>query len=276
MKRQFVVLLAIVLIALGSRVADSGFAAPKSTIPALPGAYLSLGDSLAYGAGASDPATQGFASLLHRALQPGSSGEASRPGDFVNLGRLGGETSASMVSGQLPQAIAAILARNLTPSPVDDVRVITISIGGNDFFGLLGVCQTTTFPPDPASQCAQALSQAYAGFAANFAAILAQLKSAAGPDVKVAVLTYYNSLPACFLAGLAPLAEIGLEGDGAFIPGLNNLIRGIAAQYQAVAVEGYGLLEVGDLVGGQDCLHPNDSGHAKLAWVFAEALDQFP
>jgi lysophospholipase L1-like esterase len=34
----------------------------------------------------------------------------------------------------------------------------------------------------------------------------------------------------------------------------------------------YGLLGPGDLVGGTDCLHPNDAGHQKIAEAFAAAL----
>jgi len=35
--------------------------------------------------------------------------------------------------------------------------------------------------------------------------------------------------------------------------------------------EGHGLLTAGDLAGGTDCRHANDSGHAKLAAAFLEA-----
>jgi lysophospholipase L1-like esterase len=34
----------------------------------------------------------------------------------------------------------------------------------------------------------------------------------------------------------------------------------------------YGLLGSGDLVGGTDCLHPNDAGHQRIAEAFAAAL----
>jgi hypothetical protein len=74
------------------------------------------------------------------------------------------------------------------------------------------------------------------------------------------------------MADLAPLAELALEGDGGSIPGLNNLIRSIASAYAVKVAEGYGLLGPEDLVGGQDCLHPNEAGHAKLADVFLAAL----
>jgi lysophospholipase L1-like esterase len=34
----------------------------------------------------------------------------------------------------------------------------------------------------------------------------------------------------------------------------------------------FGALDTGDLVGGDDCLHPDDSGHAAIAEAFADAI----
>ena len=165
-----------------------GLTGESSSEAAPPSTYVSVGDSLAYGEGASDLDRGAFASRVHRSLQLGNS--AAAPGDFLNFGLPGGETSTSMLSGQLQTALSEIGARKDTPLRVDDVAVITVSIGGNDFFGLVGVCQSAILPIDPASPCAQALVQTFSDFGPNLAPILGELKGVAGPEVKVAILTY--------------------------------------------------------------------------------------
>jgi hypothetical protein len=50
-------------------------------------------------------------------------------------------------------------------------------------------------------------------------------------------MTYYNPLPACPLAALAPLADLVLEGGGPVTAGLNDIIRQRAAAVGAVVVE---------------------------------------
>jgi lysophospholipase L1-like esterase len=257
---------------LGALVLGGGRGEGSSSDVAPPPAYLSLGDSLAYGQGVDDPATEGFAALLHKALQPGAPDGSATPGDFVNLGALGGVTSTSMLDEQLGDAIDEIQGRRETASPVDDFKVITLSIGGNDFFDLVDVCQTASLPLDATSDCVQTLVHTYTDFQANLTLILSRLRAAAGPETQIAVLTYYNSLPSCQLVELAPLAELALEGDGGQLPGLDNLIRAVAASQGAIVVEGYGLIGDGDLVGGTDCLHPNQAGHQKLAEAFEAAL----
>jgi lysophospholipase L1-like esterase len=259
----------LVMLAVGALVFEPGSSSGAHAPPSQ--AYMSLGDSLAFGEGATNPGAGGFAAQVYQALQPGESGSAT-PGEFLNLGRAGGETSDDMVSGQLGEAVAEIATRRDTAKLADDVAVITISIGGNDFFDLVGICRDATVPIDPSSLCAQSLAQTFSAYQSNLTAILSQLRSAAGPDAKLAIMTYYNSLPACDMAELAPLAELALEGDGGSIPGLNNLIRSIASAHGVAVAEGYGLLESDDLVGGQDCLHPNEGGHAKLADAFIAAL----
>ena len=102
--------------------------------------------------------------------------------------------------------------------------------------------------------------------------LLGDLREAAGPTTPVAVMTYYDPLPACRLASLAPLAEQVLEGDGTS-PGLNDVLRARAAEHGAVVVETGGrLTPPGDFVGGLDCLHPSSSGHARIAEAFRDAV----
>jgi lysophospholipase L1-like esterase len=110
-----------------------------------------------------------------------------------------------------------------------------------------------------------------ASFEANFSQILSRLRAAAGPDTVIVAMTYYNPLGSCFRAALAPLADVVLEG-GPGLEGLNDRIRRISAANGVLVADIYGLLGPGDLVGGTDCLHPNDAGHQKIAEAFAALL----
>jgi lysophospholipase L1-like esterase len=66
------------------------------------------------------------------------------------------------------------------------------------------------------------------------------------------------------------LAEVVLEG-GPGVEGLNDRIRRISTANGVAVADTYGKLAAEDLVGGTDCLHPNDSGHRIIADVFAAA-----
>ena len=81
-----------------------------------------------------------------------------------------------------------------------------------------------------------------------------------------------NPLGACFLADLAPLADLVLEGGGPLPFGLNDIIRGVSAATGVTVVETYGELRREDFVGGDDCLHPDDSGYKKIAKLFTNTL----
>jgi lysophospholipase L1-like esterase len=112
--------------------AASGQAAPPS-----PAVYLALGDSVAFGTGATDPATQGYVPLLAADLQGdgcGGKGKGKAVGCRVELVNLAenGATTVTLIAKQLQPALDLIEARNATRTSVDDVRLITITIGGND------------------------------------------------------------------------------------------------------------------------------------------------
>jgi lysophospholipase L1-like esterase len=228
--------------------------------------YLALGDSLAYGIGATDPEATGYVPLLHAMLQEGMDG-----GDTLQLANISenGATSTTLLENQLPMALQVIDQHNGDDDPNNDVEIITIDIGGNDAFRpLLEVCGTGLN-----QGCIQAVEEIFGTLSANLAATLGQLRAAAGPDVPIAIMTYANSLIACDQQAIAPAAELVLEGapDGS-MPGMNDLIREVASGTGAIVAEAYGLLGAEDLVGGTDCLHPNDAGHQRIADAFAAAI----
>jgi lysophospholipase L1-like esterase len=175
----------------------------------------------------------------------------------------------TLIAGQLPAAVDLIATRRATPTPVDDVRLVTLDIGGNDVFTpVVTACAADAQSPGCASTIAAQLGQV----AVNYARILSALRAAAGPDTTIAVMAYYNPLSACRLSALAPLAQLVLEGGGPVTAGLNDVIRASAQAYGAVVVETAALIGPEDLVGGTDCLHPDDSGHADIAAAFAAAV----
>jgi lysophospholipase L1-like esterase len=217
-------------------------------------------------------ATEGYVPELHAQLTAARHcGEGRALGcrlDLVNLAEVGATTS-TLVSQQLPRAVTLLKERNGNHTPVDDVKLITIDIGGNDFEALLTACVNN--PDDPG--CLTAIQKALGEVAANYPAILSALRAAAGPDTTIAVMTYYNPLPACQLAPLAPFADRVLEGGGPLPAGLNDIIRSAAAAHGAVVAETAPLIGVEDLVGGTDCLHPDNSGHDDIAGAFAAVID---
>ena len=234
--------------------------------------YLALGDSVAVGVGASDPAGSGYVPVLYDLLRGelACRGSSDRPGcrklALDNLA-VGGATSTTLVRDQLPAALAELQARNHDDQPTNDVQVITIDIGGNDVFAVVPACAA-----GPTPECLTLIETTLGAVAANLTTTLGALRTAAGPDTTIIAMTYYNPLPSCRLAALAPLADSVLEGAPGFDGRLNDLIRAISAANGVAVADTYGRLGPGNLVGGTDCLHPNDSGHQLIANLFAAAV----
>jgi len=235
--------------------------------------YLALGDSVAAGVGAHPPATEGYVPELHQLLAaevPCGVGQAL--GCRLDLRNFAepGATTTTLLAGQLPRAVSLIKQRKATATPIDDVRLITLDIGGSDAFGpIIQACSSDPQAPG----CATAISTVLGAVATNFATILSGLRKAAGPDTTIAVMAYYNPLPACVLAVQTSLADLVLEGGGPVPTGLNDIIRGQAAAHDAVVAETGPLIDLHDLVGGRDCLHPDMSGHDDIATAFDVVID---
>jgi lysophospholipase L1-like esterase len=166
--------------------------------------YLALGDSLSRGvqpdaAGASVATGQGYPDLVYAALL------ASHPA--LRLVRLGcpGETTQTMMHGgichysagsQLAAATAFLRAHR------GHVFLVTIDIGAND----LEDCGNQPSLTQLAS-CIGQLPKA----TANVAAILASLRAAAGPGVRIAGMNYYLPALAEWRSGLLGRATAELS-----------------------------------------------------------------
>ena len=248
------------------------------------GVYLALGDSLASGVGATDPARLGYVARLFEFFHGTAHGGVNT---LVNLG-VGGETSTSMVkfipntqridpSGQLGKALAAV------SDPATNIRVVTLDIGGNDLLTLLNPGEPCVADPNSPT-CRQALAAALATFAGNYAFILAQLTAALandpGPE-KLLVMTYYNQLSGTGdpFESILDAALLGpdLKIDCAAPQntwGLNDIITCLGTQsgaavakvYPRFAGKGRTLTHVQE--GGN--FHPTNAGYAMIANTFMD------
>ena len=145
------------------------------------GLYVALGDSLAAGY---QPGGAELRDTAYPALTAGRLGATAGELTLENLG-CSGETTTSLVKGgkcdfaagsQLEQAEKLLEAS-------DDVALVTIDIGGNDLLRCVrGGAQID----------AACVKSGVATVKKNLPTILDRLRAAAGPDVPVLVLGYYN------------------------------------------------------------------------------------
>jgi lysophospholipase L1-like esterase len=244
--------------------------------------YLSLGDSLAAGSNANGDGAaftdQGYADQLYTALA------ARDPKlELEKLG-CGGESSVSMRFGsqpptdvlscggpryyktflypkgtQLAEAVGFLNAHK------GKVSLITIDIGANDLSRVdaAGNLVTCLFPPESCDTEAPLLL-------ANLAAILNELRAAAGPDVPIVGMTYYDVF--------APLQNAVVDAR------VQSLNAGLAATYAAAGspvADVEGAFENGGLIGNVCAwtwfcsygnTHPNVTGYGVIARAFLDVL----
>ena len=167
--------------------------------------YLSLGDSLAEGFQPNGDLAHGYADQLHAALA------TDNPKlELVKLG-CGGESTSSMRFGsQLPTVVLSCGTprdyNSLFPKGTQlaeavsflkahkgKVELVTIDIGANDIqrFDAAGHLIICVFED---AGCEAQL----AAMSGNLAAILAELRAAAGPGVPIVGMTYYNAFAPLF------------------------------------------------------------------------------
>jgi len=239
-----------------------------------PGTYVALGDSLSEGVGASDQALTAFVLLVHQALGDDF--------ELINLGH-SGDTSRDLIDhGHLDEAVAAIEEQNGDDDADNDVKLVTLEIGGNDLLDLYfadvvsGTCpdlQTALEKPE----CVNPLRTAFERFEPNLDTVLERLR-AADPAVTIALLTLYNPFSDT-IPVIAELAEVALEGraDTPFAEGLNDIIRATGGEHNVVLVDLYPLFEgkAQELI-AQDLIHPNDAGYRVMADAVLAALEEIP
>lgn len=254
-----------------------GMTVPMTPVVAAPPqgpVYLALGDSYGFGAGTPREDKLGYVPVLHRSLKTVDCREGPQEVcphlELVNMS-VPGATSSSLIANQLQPALDLIVERNTDADPDNDVVLVTVTIGGNDLFNpVLAACSGGASPA-----CAQTIATIFGTLSNNLTIILGMLRNAA-PDTQIVISTYDNPLGACFLAPIAPLANVVLEGgslNGGALPfGYNDIIRSVAGATQSEVADMFGKLTLDDWVGGEDCLHPDISGYRTLAEIFLDEI----
>jgi acyl-CoA thioesterase I len=215
--------------------------AEKQATEKPPPAYVSLGDSLAVGVGASDPEVRGYAALYREALAE----EARREVRFVQLG-VSGETSESFIG--YPQRDSSQLALAETALKRYPGATVTLSLGAND---LLRTADATDAEREAA----------IARYGQNLDYILKRLGGASDPEPRIAVLALYNPSPGSFtdewVGRLNREIRAVSEANGASVAAGDRAFRGHEREYVHYP---------GDI-------HPTDKGYAELARAFERATD---
>ena len=244
MRRTLLLLTAALALLLGLVGAFWATRQPRVYAPQGPGAiYLALGDSLAWGFRLDDRTTQSYPALIQTGIAPGTP-------ELVNIA-VPGETSGSLLAGQLPRAVELIGAARRAGRSVSP---ITLDIGGNDLRNV--------------ERASPAERQASVDAARrNIARTLDELRRAAGPQADIAIMTYYNPY-----GGDASV----LGGDGYWVEQLNMAIREEAARRGVAVAEVYPAFEGGRFYTHTFILfgdiHANAQGHALIAERFLAAL----
>ena len=254
------------VIAFGILAAVPAATATAEPAPTRP-AYLALGDSLAVGVGASTP-EQGYVVRFYNQLRQNSQWSNR---DLAGLTvAVSGETSSSMLApgGQLDRAKAE-LARNHDADPNNDIEVISVNVGGNDFLKLRAPgqpCAQNTESPE----CLAAFAAMVSTFSGNYTTIMGTLRAVAGPDTIIVTMTQYNPFSG------TGVAFDSATGDDAFAK-FNGLIKTVAANPKVNAQ----VADVFPLFQGkapqfthilQQDVHPNDTGYGVITQAFVGAL----
>ena len=229
--------------------------------------YVAMGDSWAAGLGASSP-SEGYVPQLHAALQCRLDCRTwHRPGckrlGLVSLGQAGA-TTPWLIESQLPAAVALLERHNGDRSRRNDVKVVTLHIGGNDVVSpILAAC-----PAEVGTACAEVFASAMAQYRRDLETVFRSLRAAAGRRTRLVIGTYARVIvPPC---PFPPVVDLIAEGDVRVGPGLYDVMRDVARRYHADVADVAESFGPGDLAG--DCRHPNDSGYDKVTAAFLDVL----
>ena len=236
----------------GPGVARVGVIALPQGAPA--NVYVALGDSIADGSGASDHEATDYVALVHAALRKRIDGL-----ELVSLAK-GGATTDDLIAEQLPRALELLRAGN--------VRLVTVTIGGNDLNQLQNSPNVQACLDDPAS-AACGLTDILVDVEGRLDTILRQLREA-GPDATVAIEVYPN-----LFSGTGHRFEQPAETSFQM---LDDVILRVAQRNDHIVVAdprapfaGHGGTLTHTLDPTPD-FHPNDGGYRIIADAFLTAL----
>jgi lysophospholipase L1-like esterase len=261
--RRFLILVGGVILSAAAFSGPVAASEPQETL------YIAMGDSLAWGDGASVPERNGYVPRLAGYFSGERNGGADR---LINLA-VRGATTSDLQAAQLGDALALI------GDPATDTRVITISIGGNDLLDLINDPSDPCLVDATSPTCQFMLFTAMSGVATNMPVILGSLQAALLEDPgteSVFVLLPYNAFSGTGHPLEAMIAAVMLGTDGTVDCtvdpsryGLNDILGCTAQATGAVVVDAYPLFEGHVLelthMGEGFNVHPNDDGYAVIA-----------
>ena len=224
-----------------------------------PALYLALGDSLAANVGVAIP-TEGYVSRFHGYLER----TTGRSLGLLNLG-ISGESTISIVKGQLPQALIEIADRKDDGDPSTTVSFLSLNLGANDLLAHLGSddCQV----PARTQACQTRADAALQSFEGNFDQIVSSLAGALEPGADFYIMTAYNP----FSIGLGLPTESFTDE---VVERLNVIIRETAVAHGARVGDPYDLMK-GKAASWTNMLdgdiHPNANGYQALAYSLTQA-----
>lgn len=230
--------------------------AQTKTVSLIGDTYLALGDSVAYGVGASPPEQLGYAGVFYRQyLKP------LQPALIYKDLAIPGETTDTFISrakstSQLERALAQLDAAQKAGQRISP---ITLTIGGNDVIAARSADPTTK-------------QATLAHFEANLKIILEQISAHAdiGGKTDLILTTYYNP----FADSSKPNKE-----EAAWVQRFNDTIRAHATQYKAKTADFFAPISghEQELTWiSQGDIHPNPAGHARLAAALWQATGYDP
>jgi lysophospholipase L1-like esterase len=136
------------------------------------GAYIALGDSIAFGIGSSLPDRRGYPALVHDLLETSAGSSLTH----VNLG-VPGETAASfMADGQLEAFIQELTVLGEAGIPIG---VVTVTLGGNEMLA-------------QQSGSTNARQAQLDDFRISLDQAVVQIRDAVGDETTIVLTTYYD------------------------------------------------------------------------------------
>jgi lysophospholipase L1-like esterase len=255
----------------------AGIAACASGAPARqPGPrvsyYVSLGDSLSRGmqpdtSGSMVATSEGYADQLYAALRAGDPG--------LRLVKLGcsGETTTTMINGgkcryasgsQLDTAAGFLRGHRA------QVSLITIDIGSNDLDADLNACESRS----GFTAIMACLGQGVPRLVANLTKIMTTLRMAAGSQVRIIGMSYYDPMLTQWRNGVLGQTEARLSEQ--IVSGLNRLLAGVYQAYGARVANVFGAFNSPDFSGsvnlpGFGAVPPNVAAICRWTWECAPA-----
>jgi len=227
---------------------------------------MALGDSLAFGVGAANPAAEGYVALTADNLLLNDR-FAERGLELINLSEPGA-TSADIVEAesQLDRAVEEIDVRASDVQANNEIEIISIDVGGNDLLSLAEP-DSPCFEDPLGGVCRTRINGVLSDLQRNLTRTLTELRQAA-PQAEIYVIDLFNPYSGTG-ESLEIIASIGVQQ-----------INGVLAAVSASGELGVRFVSVYELFQGRgpqwvasDGIHPNNDGHRVLAEALTAAIE---